>query len=110
MKLHYLEQLSFDSQCRVQRARGVLRYVADELAAGYSQIALVEGQHCRLVNRDFAAGDCDALAGMTKYGQSNGRLARARLSNQAEHLARPNPEGHLVDDVRSGIGDVDPQR
>ena len=110
VKLHHLEQLRSDSQCRVQRARRILRYVADEPPPGYSQIALVEGQHRRLVDRDFAAADCDALAGMTKYGKSNSRLARARLSNQAEHLARRDREGDLVDDVRSGIGDVDPQR
>ena len=38
----------------------------------------------------------------------DGRLARARLADEAEHLARPEREGHVVDDVVAAA-DLDPQ-
>src|SRR5215475_10850210 len=44
---------------------------------------------------------------MAKQGEGDGRLARARLTDQAKHLARGDREGDVADDVRTGRADPD---
>ena len=92
-----LGQLGADPQGRVQRGGRVLRHVRHPCAAGPAQVAGAEPEQVRAVQTDLAGADPQAAAGVPEQGQGHRGLARAGLADQAEHLAGPDPEGHVAD-------------
>ena len=101
---------ALDAQRRVERRARVLRHVADQLAPAAPQLGRAQADHRASADLDRAAVDAGALAGVAEHGQADGRLARAGLADQAEHLAGADRQRHLVDDVVAAGGDVDAQR
>jgi hypothetical protein len=89
--LERLAQLRPHPQRRVERGRRVLRDVGDPRAAQRPEVAGRQLEQIDPVEADLAAADPQPAARVAEQGERHGGLARARLADQAEHLAG----GHL---------------
>src|SRR3954447_9174346 len=109
VRLEDLRELRPDPQRRVQRRARVLRDVRDGAAWQLAQLAVLHRREVATVDADRAAGHRAAAADVAEQRHPDGRLARARLADEAEHLARVDLEADLVDDVDVGPGQLDLQ-
>ena len=107
--LEHLHQLGADAQRRIERGRGVLRHVRHALATDLALALVVEREHLDATTRHGAVVDLHATTGVSEHGETDGRLAGTRLSDEAEHAARFDRKRHLVDDVVARGRDVEPQ-
>src|ERR671910_1465829 len=74
-----------------------------------AQLVTAEGIDGSTVDRDSAAADPSLAANVAQKCHANGRLPRARLAHEAEHLARMDLQGDLVDDVDTRAQQLDAQ-
>ena len=74
---------------RVEGGGGALRDIGDALAAEIAALRGRRGPQLGAVDADPAAGDAAARARIGHGGEADGRLAGARLADQAEDLAAP---------------------
>src|SRR6266404_7419055 len=95
-------QLAADPQRWVQCRARILGYVTDEAAAQHSQFVFIQAQQVMPADENLTAGDAKAPPAMTEQRQADRRLARARLADETEDLARRKREGNLVDDIDGG--------
>src|SRR5262249_27647410 len=94
----------------VQGRPRVLRDVRDGAAPQLAQVAGAERREVAPVDPDGAAPDAPAAPDVAEQRHPDGRLPRARLADEAEHLARVDLERDLVDNVDGGPGELDLQR
>src|SRR5919108_733637 len=107
--LEDLLELGGDPQRRVQGGARVLRNVGDHPAAQAAELALSERAQIAAVDADDAPGDLAAAPDVAEQRHPHGRLARARLADQAEPLAGTDPDPDLVDHVHARAAERDAQ-
>src|SRR5262245_50353919 len=91
---------------RIERGGGALRHVRDAPAAHASAALGREPEEVRSVEDDPPVDEGATRARIPEGGEPEGRLAGARLADQAQHLAGPERERDAVDDQASGGGDA----
>ena len=87
MDLEHLPDLGSYPERGVERRGWVLGHVADPGTARLPQVARAQRQQVGPIQHDLARGDAQPPAGVAEQGQRHGGLTRARLADQAEHLA-----------------------
>src|ERR687898_222788 len=97
--VEHLGQLGADAQRGIERRAGILGDVGHDAAA----------QMAQLVTAESAAVDPSPAANVAQECHANGRLPRARLADEAEHFARMDLQGDLVDDVDTRAQQLDAQ-
>src|SRR5918995_3304606 len=107
--VEHLGQLGADAQRGIERRAGILRDVGHDAAAQMAQLVIAKSADVSTVDRDSAAADPSPAANVAQKCHANGRLPRARLAHEAEHLARMNLQGDLVDDVDTRAQQLDAQ-
>ncbi len=104
-----LVELRLDLQRRVQRGRGVLGDVGDELASELLALERGEQEDVSTLDADLASGDSCAATRVTEHREADRRLPGSRLADEAEDLARGDVERDAVHDVLvRAVLDLDP--
>jgi hypothetical protein len=83
----------------VEGGCGILRDVRDQSPAEPLALERRKREDVAALDAHLAAHDSCAAARVPEYSEADGRLARARLADEAEHVARGNVQRDLVDDV-----------
>ena len=109
VQLQQLDDLSADADRRVEGGAGVLRHVRDLHAADLADLLPRQLEDVLALEHDLAALDERAAPGVGEQRRARGRLARAGLADQADHLAGAQLDVDLVDDVESAPGERDSQ-
>src|SRR2546428_10844428 len=103
-----LDDLGADPVARAQARGRILRDVGDPRAAHLAQPLWREPQHVLAAEPDRAGRDPCPGPRMAEEGERGRRLAAARFADEREHLARPQLERDLVEDLRPSPR-LDPQ-
>jgi hypothetical protein len=109
VRVEHLAQLQAQPQRRVERRAGILRDVGDRAAAQPAQAGIVELGEVAAADHHGAAAEPPAAPHVAEQRHPHRRLAGARFADEPEHLARPDLERDLVDDVGVAADQVDPQ-
>ena len=109
VQLQQLDDLSADADRRVEGGGRVLRHVGDLHAADLAELLRRQLEDVLALEHDLAALDERPAPGVGEQRRARGGLARAGLADQADHLAGPQLDVDLVDDVESAPGERDPQ-
>ena len=104
-----LAQLRADLQRRVQSAGRILRDIRHRRAPHPPQLRAITADHLLTSEPHAATVDLQTTPRVAHQRQGDGRLARAGLADQAQHLTRADRERHIIDDIRLRPRDHDPQ-
>ena len=104
-----LGQLTVDAQRRVQGRARILGDVGDGPAPQPAQLAGAQVRQVAAVDHHRAAGEVAAGPAVPHQRHADGRLARARFSDQAQHLAGAHLDHDLVDHVVAAGDQLDPE-
>ena len=103
VRLDGLHELVADLVERMQRGERVLEDHRDLLAAHLAQLGVVHRQQVAPLEQHLAAERRVAGAGEPEHGEVRDALARARLADDAERLARVDRVGHAVDGAHDAV-------
>jgi hypothetical protein len=91
-----LGQLPADGVQRVQRGQRVLEDGADLAPADGTHLLVRQVVNALALQQDLTAGDAPGRLQQPNDGRPRERLARARLAHHAQHLARSDVKGDVV--------------
>ena len=94
-----LLELFADAHRRAESRGRVLRDIRDQPAAQTLALERGESKDVATLDAHLTASDAGSAARVPEDSQADRRLAGARLTDEAEHLAGSDLEGDLVDDV-----------
>src|SRR3954451_12556782 len=107
VRLEHLFELHADPQSRIERRGGILWDVRNRVPAQRAPLPLGQRQDLAAGDADCAARDLRAATCVPEQREPDRRLARARLADETEHLARVDRERDVVDDVVAAAFDLD---
>ena len=88
----------------IERGRRALGDIGDLRAAQLAALVRADGADVRVAEDDVAADDMAVAAGVAHRGEADGRLAGAGFADEADHLAAPQLQRHVVDQNRPVAG------